>query len=63
MNLMFPHVNTVEEIAELTQLAAEIWREYYVSVITIEQIDYMIEKFQSVSAITEQIPHQGYNIT
>lgn len=60
MNLMFPHVNTVEEIAEFTQLAAEIWREYYVSIITIEQIDYMIEKFQSVSAITEQIHHQGY---
>jgi len=60
MNLMFPRVDTVEEIAELTQLAAEIWREYYVSIITIEQIDFMIEKFQSVSAITEQIHHQGY---
>jgi ribosomal protein S18 acetylase RimI-like enzyme len=57
---MFPHVNSAEEIAELARLAAEIWREYYVSIITIEQIDYMIGKFQSVQAITDQIHHQGY---
>jgi ribosomal protein S18 acetylase RimI-like enzyme len=57
---MFPHVNTAEEIAELARLAAEIWREYYVSIITIEQIDYMIGKFQSVQAITDQIHLQGY---
>lgn len=60
MKLMFPHVNTAEEIAEVAQLAAAIWREYYVSIITIEQIDYMIGKFQSVPAITDQIHHQGY---
>ncbi|MBP1964120.1 GNAT family N-acetyltransferase [Paenibacillus aceris] len=58
--LMFPRVNTAEEIAEVAQLAAEIWREYYVSLITIEQIDYMISKYQSVSAITDQIHQQGY---
>ncbi|MBW7452986.1 GNAT family N-acetyltransferase [Paenibacillus sepulcri] len=60
MKLMFPYVNTAEEIAEVARLAAIIWREYYVSIITIEQIDYMIEKFQSVPAITDQIHHQGY---
>jgi diamine N-acetyltransferase len=60
MKLMFPHVNTAEEITEVARLAAIIWREYYVSIITIEQIDYMIEKFQSVPAITDQIQHQGY---
>lgn len=41
-------------------MAAEIWREYYVSIITAEQIDYMLGKFQSVPAITHQIQHQGY---
>ncbi|CAM3482912.1 GNAT family N-acetyltransferase [Marinicrinis lubricantis] len=60
MNLKISLVNTAEEIAELARLAAEIWREYYVSIITMEQIDYMIEKFQSVSAMTDQIHHQGY---
>lgn len=60
MRLMFPHVNTAEETAEVARLAAEIWREYYVSIITIEQIEYMIGKFQSVSAIKDQILQQGY---
>lgn len=60
MRLMFPQVSTAEETAEVARLAAEIWREYYVSIITIEQIDYMIGKFQSVPAITNQIHHQGY---
>lgn len=60
MKLMFTHVITVEEIAEVARLAAEIWREYYVSIITLEQIDYMIGKYQAVPAITDQICHQGY---
>lgn len=60
MKMRFPQINTTEEIAELAQVAAEIWREYYVSIITIEQIEYMIGKFQSVSAIEDQIHHQGY---
>ncbi|RKP53131.1 GNAT family N-acetyltransferase [Cohnella endophytica] len=60
MKLIFPHVNTAAEIVEVARLAAEIWREYYVSIITIEQIDYMIDKFQSIPAITDQIHHEGY---
>ncbi|AIQ47145.1 GNAT family acetyltransferase [Paenibacillus sp. FSL R7-0273] len=60
MSLMFTRVETVEETAEVARLAAEIWREYYVSIITMEQIDYMIGRFQSVQAITEQIHQQGY---
>ncbi|ULL18376.1 GNAT family N-acetyltransferase [Paenibacillus sp. H1-7] len=60
MKLMLTLVNTAEQIAEVARLAAEIWREYYVSLITIEQIDYMIGKYQSVSAIADQIHHQGY---
>ncbi|OMF19725.1 GNAT family N-acetyltransferase [Paenibacillus sp. FSL H8-0548] len=58
--LIFPKVNTVEEIAEVARLAAEIWREYYVSIITIEQIEYMIGKYQTIPAIKDQINHQGY---
>lgn len=60
MELRFLQVTTAEETAEVARLAAEIWQEYYVSIITIEQIDYMIEKFQSAPAITDQIHHQGY---
>lgn len=58
--LSFTQVKSAEEIAELAQFAAEIWREYYVSIITMEQIEYMIGKFQSVQAMTNQIEHQSY---
>ena len=36
-------------------LAHEIWNEHYVNIIGQKQVDYMLEKFQSVRAITEQI--------
>ncbi|ANS74460.1 GNAT family acetyltransferase [Paenibacillus yonginensis] len=60
MKLHFLKVNQAEQIAELAALAAEIWREHYVSIITMEQINYMIDKFQSVPAIMDQIQRQGY---
>ncbi|WJH36010.1 GNAT family N-acetyltransferase [Paenibacillus sp. CC-CFT747] len=61
MKLRFTQVKTAEEIAEVARVAAEIWCDYYVSIITIEQIEYMIGKYQSVPAITEQIYDQGYD--
>lgn len=61
MKLLFTQVNASEEIAEVSQLAAKIWHEYYVAIITVEQIDYMIGKFQSVAAIADQIQRQGYS--
>jgi len=60
MTVHFKLVNTAEEIAEVARIASEIWREYYVSILTIEQIEYMVDKFQSVPAITDQIHNQGY---
>ncbi|WP_336785728.1 GNAT family N-acetyltransferase [Paenibacillus sp. MMO-177] len=60
MKIEFTKVQTAEQIAEVARLAEQIWREHYVAMITIEQIDYMIDKFQSVSAITDQIQNQGY---
>lgn len=60
MDLDFPKVETAEEVSVLAQLASEIWYDYYVSIISKEQIDYMVEKFQSVQAITNQIENQGY---
>ncbi|SFD77395.1 Acetyltransferase (GNAT) domain-containing protein [Paenibacillus catalpae] len=60
MKVTITLVNTADEIEEAARLAGQIWREYYVSIITIEQIDYMVDKFQSIAAITDQIEHQGY---
>lgn len=60
MELHFTSVQTEEEITSLAQLASDIWNEYFISIITKEQIDYMVEKFQSSAAITDQIRNQGY---
>ena len=44
-----------EDIRALATLASEIWHEYFVSIITEEQIDYMVEKFQSYPALKKAI--------
>lgn len=48
-----------EEIKEISSLADEIWNEHYIKILSQEQIDYMLEKFQSESALKEQIK-KGY---
>ena len=51
---------TENEINELAELASEIWHEYWPCILTAEQIDYMVEKFQSKKAIKEQIKNENY---
>ncbi|QSZ40594.1 GNAT family N-acetyltransferase [Sulfurimonas aquatica] len=51
--------SSTEDIASVEALAHEIWNEYYPSLITQEQVDYMLDKFQTSSAITKQI-EEGY---
>ena len=48
------------EINELAELASEIWHEYWPCILTAEQIDFMVEKFQSKKAIKEQIKNENY---
>lgn len=57
--LLLTPVQTAEQIQEAADLAETIWIEHYTSLIGSAQVAYMIEKFQSVPAITEQI-RQGY---
>lgn len=56
----FTPVTDEEEIATVSALADEIWREHYPSIISNEQIVYMLECFQSKSAIRKQID-DGYH--
>lgn len=51
---------TDEQIKELCTLAKEIWNEYSICFTTQEQIDYMLEKFQSEQAVKAQINFQKY---
>jgi len=60
MEPVFTQVKTEEEVTDLVRLAAEIWNEYFITIISREQIDYMLQKFQSYPALTDQLKHQGY---
>jgi len=47
------------DVKAVTDLAAIIWHEHFVSIISTEQIDYMVDKFQSYRAVSEQLA-DGY---
>ena len=49
-----------EHIKELAELASGIWHEYWPCLLSAEQIDYMVEKFQSENAVIEQIKNENY---
>ncbi|WP_217593774.1 GNAT family N-acetyltransferase [Cohnella sp. GbtcB17] len=51
---------TIEDAQTVATLASEIWHEYYGALLSLEQIVYMVDKFQSPGAIADQIAHQGY---
>ena len=53
-------VKKVTNIRDLAQLTSEIWHEYWVKILSPEQINYMVEKFQSEEAITKQIAEENY---
>ena len=50
----------VKNITKLANLASEIWHEYWPCILTSEQIDYMVDKFQSENAIINQIENENY---
>lgn len=52
-------VKTPEEVQETACLASEIWHEWFPAILSAEQIDYMVERFQSEEAISEQL-EKGY---
>ncbi len=47
-------------LEETAALAAEIWHEYFSSLLTPDQIDYMVEKFQSSEAMKRQVETEQY---
>lgn len=60
MSIEIRKAETPEEIRATAGLAAEIWREHFHGIITDEQIEYMLERFQSFSAMQEQRRSEGY---
>lgn len=53
-------VKTDIQIKNTARLADVIWHEWFPAILSNEQIDYMVDKFQSARAITEQISNGGY---
>lgn len=49
------YVVDAKSVKIVVSLADEIWRQHYTDIIGKEQVDYMLEKFQSFHAITKQI--------
>lgn len=52
--------STHDELQELAQLAKEIWNSYFPGIISKEQIDYMVDKYQSLPALTKAVKQEGY---
>lgn len=52
-------VSKEEQIKEVANLAKEIWNQHFLPIIGKAQVDYMLDKFQSFSALSTQIA-QGY---
>lgn len=60
MDTIFHKVIKQEEINLVAELGTKIWHEHYTSILELNQIDYMVDKFQSVNAVTRQMKNQGY---
>ncbi len=59
MHLTMQQIHDDSEIEALAALADEIWHEFFPGVITVGQVDYMVEKFQSAPALRQQLA-DGY---
>ena len=53
-------VSTESQVETVARLAFEIWNQHFIPIIGEAQVDYMVEKFQSKRAISEQI-ESGYS--
>ncbi|HIV68474.1 MAG TPA: GNAT family N-acetyltransferase [Candidatus Butyricicoccus stercorigallinarum] len=58
MQLTYQSV-TDADIEALAVLATEIWHEFFPGIISVEQVDYMVEQFQSAPALRRQLA-EGY---
>ncbi len=50
-----------EKAAELEELARVIWTEHYTPIIGVEQVEYMLSKFQSAEGILNDICSNSYS--
>lgn len=58
--ILFNKIDTNEKLKTFTKLADAIWHEYFPFLLSSEQINYMVKKFQSYEVVKSQIAC-GYN--
>lgn len=58
--LEFVKCETDHKLRRTAEMAADIWHECFEGVISDEQIDYMVENFQSFAAIKKQVGSENY---
>ena len=56
----FVPVTTDDQLRQLAAIASGIWHECFPGIISLEQIDYMVERFQSYEAMCRQISEENY---
>lgn len=54
MTILFKKITAKKDFNILQNLAYEIWTEHYISIISLNQIEYMLEKFHSIDALVSQ---------
>jgi ribosomal protein S18 acetylase RimI-like enzyme len=59
-NVIFRSVKNLTDAETVEYLAKEIWEQHYVPIIGKSQVEYMLEKFQSSSAVLSDIEEKGY---
>ncbi len=59
MNKLFV-LATPQEYVHLSEMIKEAWHSAYDDLLGAEQVDYMTDKFQSASAIEDQVKNQNY---
>ena len=59
-SIVIKSVQSPATIQIVADLASTIWNEYYVPIIGQEQVDYMVNSFQSAEAIEKQINNENY---
>lgn len=57
--MQIENVSSDNQVLAVARLAREIWVEHFTPIIGRPQVDYMLEKFQSASAIAAQV-NMGY---
>ena len=56
----FKRISTPEEFDVLAEFAAGIWREHFTKILGPEQVEYMLDLFQSSRAMQAQTVNDGY---